>query len=298
MGFEKCYSILMNNALPLRSFLSYNDPFECLPEFIAYNTIMSLYLPTKDDKKYVIYTHLLQFAVKYSLSSKFVDGIVQGLDKAGVLNYPHIPLTAAYVVVADINAIYNDLKNEESDVIACNFELFYQKYYEQLSKYYTSCFTGDMNNILMWSHYADSHNGVVVEFDPEKGVPFTTGILIPMKYQPTSRFNFTTKGLTDNNFVDESVQSLISTKSNDWKYEHEIRLLYNITNKSDIIWYDKFANPCIKISPATIKSVYIGRRASQKKIDRLKAILEERGLGKQVRVVSVKLSQRGYSIEV
>lgn len=33
MSTDKCFSILRNRALPLRNFLSYNDPFECLPEF-------------------------------------------------------------------------------------------------------------------------------------------------------------------------------------------------------------------------------------------------------------------------
>ena len=43
-----------------------------------------------------------------------------------------------------------------------------------------SCFTEINNNILMWSHYADSHKGLVLEFSTEH-VPFAKAI--PIQYK-------------------------------------------------------------------------------------------------------------------
>ena len=35
----------------------------------------------------------------------------------------------------------------------------------QISQRGVACFTTELNNILMWSHYADGHKGFCLEFD-------------------------------------------------------------------------------------------------------------------------------------
>lgn len=95
-----------------------------------------------------------------------------------------------------------------------------------MNRYYTSCFTKGMDNILMWSHYADSHRGVVVEFTPINK-PFTDAVLVPMKYERISRFNFGWGNLDNDVSIQNNVCSLLSTKSEVWSYENEVRMIYD-----------------------------------------------------------------------
>lgn len=55
MSFEKCLSLIRNKALPLRNYLSYNDPFECLPEFVEYKAIQDLFTASTEDERRLSY---------------------------------------------------------------------------------------------------------------------------------------------------------------------------------------------------------------------------------------------------
>lgn len=298
MSFEKCLSLIRNKALPLRNYLSYNDPFECLPEFVEYKAIQDLFTAsTEDERRRVIHSYLHQLVTKYSLSNEFISGIVDGITETGVLKYKTIPLCSAYILIAGITTIYKYAKDKSRDNIKRFMELFHQKYFPLMNRYYTSCFTKGMDNILMWSHYANSHRGVVVEFIPT-GEPFTDSLLVPMKYERMSRFNFGLDNLDDDLSILNNICLLLSTKSEVWGYENEIRLIYD-TDKydSNIKWYDQHNNPVVKLNIDTIKRVYVGRRASNLDIVTLENALEKNKLGKKIELVRVRLSHRGFHIE-
>jgi hypothetical protein len=79
------------------------------------------------------------------------------------------------------------------------------------------CLTERPDSLLMWSHYAASHSGVCLEFDSAV-VPFA--IAQEVKYQrsraPVSRVTETDE---------ESMEKSLLTKSDDWGYEHEWRIV-------------------------------------------------------------------------
>lgn len=298
MSFEKCLSLIRNKALPLRNYLSYNDSFECLPEFVEYKAIQALFTAsTEDERRRVIHSYLHQLAAKYDLSNEFISGIVDGISEIGVLKFKTIPLCSAYIVVAGITTIYKYAKDECRDNIKRLMELFHSKYFPLMNKYYTSCFTKGMDNILMWSHYADSHHGVVVEFTPISK-PFTDAVLMPMKYERISRFNFGLNNLDDDLSIQDNVYSLLSTKSEVWSYENEVRMIYD-TDKfaQEIKWYDRHNNPIIKVDIDAINKIYVGRRASNIDILTLQNALEKNLLGNKIEIVRVRLSHRGFRIE-
>lgn len=297
MSFEKCFSILRNNGLPLRNFISYNDPFECLPEFVEYAAIQALCRPSKEeDRKKVILDYLRSLSSKYSFNDDFIIGIANGIVSTGLLKYPRISLIGAYVVIAGVTYLYARARNDDPKKIDIGLELFYSKYFPLLVNSYTSCFTLGMNNLLMWSHYAQSHCGVVMEFDPDK-IPFSNGILRRINYNE-KRFDFAVANIHDETTVRDSAYSLISTKSRLWQYENEVRLIYDIkSNQNEIIWRDNFNNPVVKLDITSIKKIYIGRRASVNDVDTLYSILMEYGLEKQIDVIKVRLSRTGYLIE-
>jgi len=84
------------------------------------------------------------------------------------------------------------------------------------------CFSEKKDSILLWSHYADNHKGICVKFkkDIEDIATMTGKVQYRKKYERAS-------------FFDQSgvcVYHLVFTKSNEWKYENEIRCLRMLDN--------------------------------------------------------------------
>lgn len=96
--------------------------------------------------------------------------------------------------------------------------------------------TESYSNLLMWSHYAGDHSGVVVEFDFESKSPLS----LFNSYEPPpssdvlfghvdynkkrSRFNLPSRSLRN------VMKPYYFKKSNDWKYEKEYRFVLPLTH--------------------------------------------------------------------
>lgn len=75
------------------------------------------------------------------------------------------------------------------------------------------CLSKVPDNILMWSHYADSHRGLVIEFDSKhKYFTYGTQEVRYSKDRPAMLLNDTNPSA-----------EIMTTKSIDWKYEQEVR---------------------------------------------------------------------------
>lgn len=86
------------------------------------------------------------------------------------------------------------------------------------------CFSKCDNALLMWSHYANKHNGICLTFDIRQDENFfssTEPIFVdyPEKY-PLRQY-------PEVSGDKKSIQHLIGTKSKEWQYENEIRLYRN-----------------------------------------------------------------------
>ena len=129
------------------------------------------------------------------------------------------------------------------------------------------CFTSSGDNILMWSHYANNHEGICIEFDLENN--FFNG-----KYKDSSFSVFSESKLKDHyanigiinevkyseerpTFLDPSEISYNTefwfVKSKNWAYENEYRILLptdHAIREKDMLFY--------KMDKAAIKSVIVG----------------------------------------
>ena len=84
------------------------------------------------------------------------------------------------------------------------------------------CFSRVNDNVLLWSHYSDYHKGCILTFDVLENPAFFV-FPLNVKYQPD---------YPDYNHIADSsdpVTPLIRTKSCDWKYEEEVRVVKNST---------------------------------------------------------------------
>lgn len=104
-------------------------------------------------------------------------------------------------------------------------ELYYKDTQLNFYKRGIACFSEKSDDILMWSHYADSHKGICLEFDTSFD-PFDT-IRNVTYSDKLPEFNMA-EILVRGNY--ESYFKVMRTKHIDWKYEKEWRILTQNAN--------------------------------------------------------------------
>ena len=166
------------------------------------------------------------------------------------------PMEGAYRIKNGVK--YDDswlrlLRSEKNDIHICS-----------LSKTY--------NNILMWSHYADSHKGCCIELEvtSEKGIDETS-------VQYVDQIG----AVQGKDYKDEAYQ-ILSRKLKCWDYEKEIRFLKEIPSNTRV---SKFLH--IKII-----RIYLGCKMSSKEINFYKKLINS--IDKHIDVKQLKRDELSY----
>jgi len=198
--------------------INFNDPFDCNLNCLDINTSDSI------DNKFEQYTNFLKeriefinrFITHYSVRIKDNDN----------------PVGKRYYY-GDISDLYlNEIRNlaEELHVLhSCPREKLHQAITESWEIKKTNvinslgvlCFSSTNSNILLWSHYADNHKGICFQYDstvrPVKN--WKKFKFHKVLYRNERNIDVLNRGFT-NSFFD-----LLTTKSTDWEYEQEYRLI-------------------------------------------------------------------------
>lgn len=158
------------------------------------------------------------------------------------------------------------------------------------------CLSKNPESILMWSHYADSHSGVLVEFDEEneffnqlnissenKDIDKFHGKALPVNYR-RSRPRF--------EYFDKSWPDIFFTKSIDWAYEEEHRMLMPLSKANRVVNEKIYL---FEIPEKAFKAVYFGVNFPKEKI--IETIESVKRFNKEVRFYQVYLSKIKYDVE-
>jgi len=168
-----------------------------------------------------------------------------------------------YKIAKGIELKYNDRKrftremmlkphSEMEEVLQNTFE-------DSINKIGVFSFAGDPRSILMWSHYADNHRGICIQFESARDPQVVFRAVVPVQYtNEYPRVEYTSN-------YKESLRKVLLNKHEGWSYEKEER----------IILYDK-ANTYLSFSPDAITSVIFGCKASKDIIDAVSDLLDER----------------------
>lgn len=161
-----------------------------------------------------------------------------------------------------------------------------RKEFEKIRKcLFVSCFTSEknLNKSLMWSHYANSHKGFCIGYDKEQLLKYDE-IFMPVFYKTEVDRPIWLHFLECMNLNEFQLISAY-TKSKEWKYEDEWRLLVTDKSKNGTSGFIK------KFIPA--KSVYIGCRASKELREQLIAICKKKGIA----VYQMKIKANSFDLE-
>ncbi|MDC5870520.1 DUF2971 domain-containing protein [Vibrio europaeus] len=125
-----------------------------------------------------------------------------------------------------------------------------------------SSFSYNENSMLMWSHYAENHTGLMVEYYFEGALPDGVGIEKVQYLHPSERYMEKDKYLFNQYML---------IKNKDWDYEKEVRLF---GYKRDKVYYEKQTYPN-RSSNATayIKSITIGYKFPESTVKLIQSIV-------------------------
>ena len=146
----------------------------------------------------------------------------------------------------------------------------------EMKKYGVLCLSERNDNILMWAHYAASHQGLCLEFDRNsENALGDWGKCYPVIYNENLP-SFMPLELEE----PKSVAKVLTTKAATWSYEAEWRLLTMDGNKG------------IRF-PGQLTGIIFGAKMTQESRDGVVKLL-----GSSVEYMEAVLSDRKYELEV
>lgn len=142
--------------------------------------------------------------------------------------------------------------------------------------------TQEYDNVLMWSHYADNHNGICLEFDPQRDAEVFSLAKVVEYVEKMPEYDYCA-------YPDQIIDDVIVPKFKIWEQEKEVRIIKDIKEIS------KNRGRAFNFNPEALKAIYFGCkmpecrrkiymdicRANQlEHVDFYNMIPDEKGIGK------------------
>lgn len=147
----------------------------------------------------------------------------------------------------------------------------------EISKSGVCCFSLVNDNILMWSHYTNSHKGVCLKYDLSKDPDF---FVYPIFVNYQNQYPTLNYFREQNQLIDK----LIRAKSLDWSYEKELRVLK--PKKSGLVPFKKEA----------LVEIIFGCKTEPNEITRIKKLTIDNGFS-HISFKKAILKQNEYGLD-
>lgn len=303
---EYLEKILENHSFKLSNPDEFNDPFDCLVEADESEKkkcfdLMMNYLFFKEMEKIFLNKEIKLRTRDKILFAFFI--LELKLTKSTIKKYKFYNKMPMFNGLIKLGAKYKQGQNinDKIDKAKLEFSKMIETQIKEIRDSLLICCYGRRNDsILMWSHYANCHKGVCIEFEPYDDVDATE-----VKYsnrrarldlysiiQTVLAYDYLQEKVDiRNKNVVRNLLKPFSIKSKDWKYEEEYRSVYskNEFNEKITSLDDKYF-----INAGNIKAIYLGCRVSMedekmaRKIARNIPIYKMKESGRKYQVVSLK----------
>lgn len=239
-------AILENLQLKITPPIEFNDPFEFTPNVICTNprARASAIIRNKEHLR-TLYTMMKedgQFTGNFQQFKAFIAPRRAEISKVMSKGVPH----GAAIV-------WKELLNKASLVWG------------------VLCLSKRRDSILMWGHYCESHQGIVIGFDDSNEI-FRE--LRPVKYVRERVIYDATWNETDAKvtaFEDE----IAFSKNEDWSYEQELRQLFKLASLIRKSIADRPDGYFLPLNPNSILSVTLGARCPQETTRTIEKALQQ-----------------------
>ena len=165
-----------------------------------------------------------------------------------------------------------------------------------------SCFSTRKDSLLMWSHYAGSHYGVCFEYD-KPSIEDIYDVRYSRKRPTIKLFKAVARAIAKAIINDKDIKSIdlkgleeitipFRTKSLDWQYEKEVRVIFSIKNKDKYRIIKEDGKYYYEIGKPT--AIYLGCRCNED-VNGYAEFMEMVS-GKEIKVVLMKPSETSFEI--
>ncbi|MEY3995787.1 MAG: hypothetical protein RL344_130 [Pseudomonadota bacterium] len=237
---ENCLSGLINSQLWFSDPRSFNDPFDC--DLRLYEKIYEKRI-TKIKDEYLIKINEI---IKKCQADNLTDGVIE--------------------VISKKESILKLIENHKNEILDDGHK-----------KFGILCLTKNKgeSNTLMWSHYGNSHKGVMLEFETDANDEFFKVQLsiiyinsLDSKYYEEKE---QIKKILLQKYDEKSINNLFIFlfKAKQWEYEQEVRVVKTkIKNNQRLFKYD----------PNCLTGIYFGLKTTEEHKQTIKQIIQLKGL--------------------
>ncbi len=189
-----------------------------------------------------------------------------------------------------IQILLNKNSKYSSEAPQFSLEELVKIYSSKFKTYYLlACFSERNDSVIMYSHYADNHKGICLEFDQDdlitdKEICEFVEVVYSKKVFTVDYFEF----IKEKNHL-----KCYSTKHKDWAYEKEVRCLINNINFKEK--RNDNTGKLVNINSSAIKSIIMGNNMKPDQKNVLKNIL--RGIQFQGKLFQAIIKNNDYGID-
>lgn len=250
--------ILINHKLRWSSPLLFNDPFDVQRDFNLGFEIEDIIKPVVQETIKLIYKRITSGIQSTSIVEKFVKLLKESnseeRDKILSLKIPKF--------------IFNvmRIRNEETKKQWAKF----------IPEFRILCLSEIYDNLLMWSHYSDSHKGAVLELQTINKFDSPWLIAQPIVYQDSPTMLATKqewiKHLTSQKLINvhqwKFYDPCVLTKKTDWQYEKEWRVVSFARSGETGLYTD------YPFNPEELRAIYLGCDMLSKDIEDITSLIK------------------------
>jgi len=260
--------VLRNKSIRFTQPNAFNDPFEFSPSFISFSKDSTFNEQFDDTVDMQIEDSLRKLPKEYR-----TDIVKSYLKK---------------FLTANKQLIHHSLNN------------FAPIFADSLQKQANNSFgilslTTEKDNLLMWSHYADSHNGFCIKFN-------TDSIFFNRRRSEFDELyhlrKITYKDIRPSGIFEEmSIDELFEVKSDIWEYENEWRMYLPLIDANNILDNSNMPIYLFNFPSNAISEIIIGAKASQDFINQITSIIQNNIEYNHVKLVHAKISNTHYKLD-
>lgn len=216
----------------------FNDPFEGRPEITELST---------DERATNVFTSIIPEETRI---------IYESLPEAvkAMVSFEQVLALSSQLFESKKSEILQELKNHTPSVRAW----FYQKFDEQIG---ALCLSEVPDSILMWSHYASSHTGFVLEFDAHHP-HFAEQRSEDDEFRHLRRVFYRDARPSAPLSEMEGVEFFL-VKSAHWSYEREWRILRALVEADSVVPSEPFPINLFSFPREAVRGVILGARSTE-----------------------------------
>lgn len=293
---ESALKTIENGSVLLRCPLEYNDPFDCL------------FFSNKTERK-----KAFQLFMNYELFEFFYNEMIVNNKKTERLkNQAKIIKKQIQLIAKNIrlNNIYKSsifltsyyqtatkiLKKSDKE-LKIEFDKFINDAFKKMrDSVLASCFGSTFDSLLMWSHYAEKHQGACIEFEVDendfKPIKYSNTIpLFPLSHMLEIALaeRFLDTKLKLNKEDERLILEPIFVKSAVWSYEGEYRCVFSKKQLDERIYYK---DNSYFLRMQKINRIFVGCKADERFIESVRK--EANGIP----AFKMKMSDTNYALIV